>query len=327
VNPLSAIYGAVVSVRNALYDRGWSRANRLEGPVVSIGNLSVGGSGKTPFLIMLGELLQQRGISFDVLSRGYRRRTRGVAIVNPNGTAAEFGDEPLLIARRLGVKVIVGKNRYQAGELAEEVSGPQLHLLDDGFQHRKLARDFDIVLVSSGDAEDSLLPIGRLREPLASLARAHAVVLTNDDAVPDNVVQLRKRAAHASNQGIPRVWRVRRDIVPPTTSEPCFAFCGIARPGNFFSQLRAAEVTVAGTRSFRDHHRYSAADVRELLDSRQRFGASLFVTTEKDAINLGDHLLALHPLQVVPVRMRLEDANAALDAMLAAIAGRTKTAT
>lgn len=327
MNPLSALYGAVVATRNALYDHGIPTTDRLEGPVVSIGNLSVGGSGKTPFLILLGELLQQRGIAFDVLSRGYRRKTTGVAIVQPNGTAAEFGDEPLLIARRLGVKVIVGKNRYPAGELAEELSGPQLHLLDDGFQHRKLSRDFDIVLVSSGDAKDSLLPIGRLREPLASLARAHAVVLTNDDSLPHNVVDHRNKGAYASNQGTPQIWRVRRDIVPPTTSEPCFAFCGIARPDSFLAQLRAAGVTLAGTRSFRDHQRYSAADVQEMLKSRQQSGASLFVTTEKDAINLGDHLLALHPLQVVPVRMRLEDADAALDAMLAAIGTRTKTAT
>src|SRR5208282_4737298 len=111
---------------------------------------------KTPFLILLGEFLKQRGITFDVLSRGYRRETQGVAIVDPSGTARDFGDEPLLIARKLGVHVIVGEDRRQAGEMAEATFGPQFHLLDDGFQHRRLARDFDIVMATSADAQGSL---------------------------------------------------------------------------------------------------------------------------------------------------------------------------
>ncbi len=153
--------------------------SRLRGPVVSIGNLSVGGSGKTPFVLLLGELLKARGIKFDILSRGYGRKTRGVALVDPAGSARDFGDEPLLMARRLNVPVIVGEYRYAAGVFAEKKFGPQLHLLDDGFQHRSLARDFDIVLVTPEDARDRLLPAGRLREPLSSLRRADAVVLTS----------------------------------------------------------------------------------------------------------------------------------------------------
>src|SRR5271166_1388739 len=180
VNPLSALFGAAVCVRNELYDRGLITVQRLQGPVVSIGNLTVGGSGKTPFLILLGDLLKQRGIAFDVLSRGYRRQTQGVAMVDPGGSARDFGDEPLLIARKLGVPVVVGEDRHSAGVTAEATFGPQLHLLDDGFQHRRLARDFDIVLVTATDAQDSLLPAGRLREPVSSLSRADAVVLTND---------------------------------------------------------------------------------------------------------------------------------------------------
>ena len=109
----------------------------LQAPVVSIGSISAGGAGKTPFLIMLGELLKDRGLAFDVLSRGYGRRTKGVALVDPNGTPQEFGDEPLLIARKLGVPVIVGEDRYAAGQFAEQKFGPQAHLLDDGFQHRR----------------------------------------------------------------------------------------------------------------------------------------------------------------------------------------------
>ncbi len=315
MNPLSALYGAAVHVRNQLYDRGMIAVQRLQGPVVSIGNLVAGGSGKTPFLILLGELLQQRGIAFDVLSRGYRRQTQGVAIVDPSGLARDFGDEPLLIARKLGVHVVVGEDRLQAGELAEATFGPQLHLLDDGFQHRRLARDFDIVLVTSTDAQDSLLPTGRLREPIASLSRADAVVLTND--TPADGLPLRNQL----------VWRVRRDIVPPETLDPCFAFCGIARPERFFEQLQAAQVVLAGTRSFRDHHRYTDADVADLQRLRQQAGANLFVTTEKDAVNLGALLQALQPIHTVRVRMQWENAGAALDAMLAAIAERRQRAT
>ena len=155
-----------MALRNRLYDSGTLRTHKLQGPVVSIGSISAGGAGKTPFLIMLGELLKQRGIAFDVLSRGYGRKTKGVRLVDPQGSPQEFGDEPLLIARKLGVPVIVGEDRYAAGQLAEAKFGPQVHLLDDGFQHRRLARDFDIVLVTRRELRDTLLPSGRLREPL-----------------------------------------------------------------------------------------------------------------------------------------------------------------
>jgi len=286
------MFGAGVSLRNRLYDRGTIRSFRLQAPVVSIGSLSAGGAGKTPFLIMLGRLLKQRGLAFDVLSLGYGRRTVGVALVDPTGSPQEFGDEPLLIARKLGAPVIVGEDRYAAGKFAEEKFGLQVHLLDDGFQHRRLARDFDIVLVTDRDLQDSLLPVGRLREPLSSLSRATAIVLM-DGAASDRV-SLRKSQL---------VLRVSRSIVPPETSEACFAFCGIARPQNFFADLRNVGVRVAGMREFRDHHVYSAADIQLLLRLRQQSGATAFVTTEKDAVNLGGHLSRLQPIHLVRVCM------------------------
>lgn len=295
MNPLSALFGAGVAVRNQLYDGGTLRAKRLQGPVVSIGSISAGGAGKTPFLIMLGELLKSRGIAFDVLSRGYGRRTKGVAFVDPAGSPEEFGDEPLLVARKLGVPVVVGEDRYAAGQFAEEKFGPQAHLLDDGFQHRRLARDFDVVLVTDKDLHDSFLPIGRLRELLSSLLRASAIVLM--DGVASEQIPVRAGQS---------VWRVSRGIVPPETREPCFAFCGIARPEGFFSELRKSGLQLAGMRKFRDHHGYSAADVQLLLQLRQRSGAKEFVITEKDEVNLGRHLAQLQPIHVVPVRMQFE---------------------
>lgn len=249
MNPLASIYGAGVGLRNALYDRRILPTRRLRGPVISVGNLSVGGSGKTPFVLLLGELLKLRGTNFDVLSRGYGRRTKGVALVDPGGAAVSFGDEPLLIARKLGIPVILGEDRYDAGIFAEKMFGPQLHFLDDGFQHRELARDFDIVLITPDDTRDRLLPAGRLREPLRSLARADAVVLTSG------------AAADALPLHDQLVWRVRRGILPKDIPSRPVAFCGIARPQSFFLQLRTAGIEPAAQAVYRDHHAYTEHDV------------------------------------------------------------------
>jgi tetraacyldisaccharide 4'-kinase len=312
LNPLSAIYGGVVGARNALYDRGWMRSRSLQGPVISVGNLSTGGSGKTPFVILLGELLQARGIRFDVLSRGYGRKSRGVLLVDPGGLPRDFGDEPLLIARRLQTAVVVGEDRYEAGRFAESRFGSQIHVLDDGFQHRGLSRDFDIVLVIPDDARDRLLPGGRLREPLRSLQRADAVVLANG-ASPESFPLAGKR-----------VWRVRQGIVTQDVPPRPIVFCGIARPQNFLLQLRAAGIDPVAEAFFRDHQAYKEEDVRDLLQLRQRSGAGGFVTTEKDAVKLGGYLAALAPLAVVPVKMELADAANAVDTMLRMIEERRR---
>jgi tetraacyldisaccharide 4'-kinase len=314
LNPLSGIYGGVVRARNALYDRGLLRPRRLQGPVACVGNLSAGGSGKTPFVILLGELLKARGINFDVLSRGYGRRSRGVRLVDPAGLPREFGDEPLLIARKLQVPVVVGEDRYDAGRFAESKFGTQLHLLDDGFQHRALARDFDIVLITPQDANDRLLPSGRLREPLHSLRRADAIVLASG------------ASAESFSIDGKLIWRLRRGIVPVNVPPRPLVFCGIARPENFVLQLRAANIEPVAEAFYRDHHAYSEKDIRDLRELKQRSEAGGFVTTEKDAVNLGGYLSALAPLAVVPVKMELSDAANALDTMLHKIAERRRQA-
>lgn len=278
--------------------------------MVSIGNLSVGGSGKTPFVLLLGELLKARGLKFDILSRGYGRKTHGVLLVDPAGSPHDFGDEPLLMARRLNIPVIVGESRYAAGVFAEKKFGPQLHLLDDGFQHRALARDFDIVLVTPDDARDRLLPAGRLREPLTSVRRADAVVLTS--GASPGAFPLEHKL----------VWKARRGIAPTNIPARPVVFCGIARPKNFVAQLRTAGIEPVAEAFYRDHHAYTEQDVRDLLNLRQRSEADGFVTTEKDAVNLGGYLAALDPLAVVPVKMELADAANAMDTMLAMIAER-----
>src|SRR5208282_1900496 len=189
-----------------------------------------------------------------------------------------------------------------------------IHLLDDGFQHRALARDFDIVLVTPEDARDGLLPGGRLREPLQSLERADSVVL----------------ASGATAESFPlaskTIWRVRRgiatqDLAPDILARPV-VFCGIARPRNFLLQLRTAGVDPVAEAFFRDHHAYTEKDVHDLLELRQRSECDGFVTTEKDAVNLGGYLDALAPLAVVPVKMELADADNAVDTMLRVIEER-----
>ena len=310
MNPLTGLYGAAVALRNGLFDRGILPSRRLEKPVISVGNLAAGGAGKTPFVIALGELLQARGIPFDVLSRGYRRRTRGVLVVDPEGAAADFGDEPLLIARRLGVPVVVGESRYQAGRLAEQKFRSQLHILDDGFQHRSLHRDFDIVLLTVGDLHDRLLPSGRLREPVSSLKRADAVVLAQDDP-----------AEHPALQGR-LVWRMKREILLPSVPSNPVVFCGIARPQQFFAQVRAAGITPAAEVVFRDHHAYDKRDIERLLAMRRELGSAGFLTTEKDAVNLGPLRVELEPVAIVMLKLTLDRPADLLDTILATIAER-----
>lgn len=307
---LGRVYGAAVGTRNHLYDRGLLPVRRLAGPVVSVGNISAGGAGKTPFVILLGELLKQRGVSFDVLSRGYGRATRGVRLVNPNGSAEEFGDEPLLIGRRLDCPVVVGESRYQGGLFAEQRFGPQLHILDDGFQHRALARDLDIVLLTPEDLKDSMLPAGRLREPLHSLSRADVMVMSGESEAS---------TLHFSGKPI---WRIRRDIEISGSPDLPVVFCGIARPKRFVDQLRSKGIKPVAEKFYRDHHAYSESDIDDLLRLKTQSNADGFITTEKDVVNLAPHISRLGTTAIAKVTMEITDPPDALDAVLRFIRNR-----
>ncbi len=317
MNPLSVLFGAGVAVRNAFYDHGILKQQRLHGPVVSIGNLCVGGTGKTPFTQLLGDLLIQRGIEFDVLSRGYGRESTGIKVVDPDGLPQEFGDEPLLLAKYFAAKkpdnppkVIVGADRYEAGRFAEQKFGPKLHVLDDGFQHRRLARDFDIVLLAPDDADQVLLPVGRLREPLTALKRAHAVVAT--DEVNIQVFPVVP----------PFVWRVDRDIALPeqiNRGMRVLAFCAIARPHRFFKDLRRHGLEPVAELTFRDHHRYAAPDVEKIVRESASSRADCCVTTIKDMMNLGNLVHRLAPLYAVRLSLKLREADSALEEILTVV--------
>jgi tetraacyldisaccharide 4'-kinase len=300
--PLVPLYAA-----GAVLRRVGLKPKRLEWPVISVGNLSTGGTGKTPFTTALAKLLLGKGIRVDVLSRGYGRSGTEAAEVVFGGSAQKYGDEPLLIARETGVRVYVAAQRSQAGWLAEAVAAEQglengIHLLDDGFQHRQLARDVDIVLVNSGDLEDWLLPAGNLREGVGALKRATVLAVpVEDDAA---VVRLRELGLSQP------VWRFRREMDIPEVPGPVVAFCGIARPEQFFSGLEQTGVRIAARHAFRDHHRFGARDLDLLRKLVRDAGAHGLITTAKDHVRLGGLGLEREraaPLYTAGLRVVMED--------------------
>jgi tetraacyldisaccharide 4'-kinase len=310
--PLSLVYASVMRARNARFDR--TPPLRLRWPVVSIGNLSVGGAGKTPLVICLARLLQREGYGPAVLSRGYGRSRPAVERVDAAGSADQFGDEPLLIARSTGVPVYVGSSRYEAGLLAEsELDGQGVHLLDDGFQHRQLARDLDIVVMHRSDLQQRLLPAGRLREPLASLRRAGVVVLRQEDAELETTLRVNNTRPEC------RFWRVRRTLALASPVQRAVAFCAVARPAEFFAGLAAVGAGLVEQMRFRDHHRYTMADIDRLAELGRRVGCDAFVTTAKDEVKLDAamrlRLNTVAPLQTAALTVEIEDEKAALDDM------------
>jgi tetraacyldisaccharide 4'-kinase len=310
-DPLTWTFAQLVKARNARYDSGRAPVQRLRLPVISVGNLSVGGSGKTPFVQTLGRWLRAQGIGYDVLSRGYGRSSKGVLRVDPTGPASRYGDEPLLLARTLEAPVYVGEERYLAGLAAEAAQGPEVHrtrvhILDDGFQHRQLHRDFDIVLLGHGDLRASLLPFGRLREPLSALGRASAVV------APEDLAALLAE---------PNVWHIRRRLVlqEPVPTRP-LAFCGLAQPRQFWQSLNDIGIYPVGTFAFGDHHRYNAKDIALLQRLARQHDANGFVTTEKDRVKLDGLGLDSEVGAVASpaLTLELENANARFTGMLEA---------
>lgn len=295
------------------------RVRRLEWPVVSVGNLSTGGSGKTPLTMELGRLLGQAGAGVDILSRGYGRKSDGAARVNPEGSAEEFGDEPLLMARRTGLPVYVARQRYEAGLLAEREcagsGGLRVHLLDDGMQHRQLHRDVEIVLLNRRDWQDCLLPAGNLREPLKAIRRASVL------AIPEDEAELEDESRAKGFTGI--IWRIKRTMTVSAAlakcgvkmGEPVAAFCGIAMPERFFHGLSSSGTQVAARVAFPDHHAYSLHDLKKIIEVSRHAGAKALLTTEKDLARLGARRQLIEdamPVAAVELKMEIRDADAAL---------------
>ena len=325
--PLTSLYGMALGMRRRFFHWGWLKQYRLENPVISVGSVSAGGAGKTPVVLMLARMLRHRGYDVRILSRGYKRSSSKVARVEPFDDAAWHGDEPVLLAQRSGVPVYVGADRYEAGVMAEQAEPSAnliVHLLDDGFQHRRLERDVDIVLLTQADVEDTLLPAGNLREPLAAVAKADVVVLREEEAD-----SLRSVVGGLSvGKTAPAIWVVRRSLslgeggAVALPSRP-FAFCGIARPESFTKMLAAHGYEPMDMMIFPDHHGYHEGDVRRLLERARLVEANGFVTTEKDAVKLTpiirDHLGAIGPIVVARLSVELVDEQESLSQLIAMV--------
>jgi len=281
---MSRVFGKLVATRARLYEKGILPVYRLHHPVISVGNLTVGGTGKTPLVIELARQFRDLGYRPVILSRGYRRKSRGIVIVGrgdgPEVDQTQSGDESQLMAIRLpGVAVVVGGDRYRAGCHAEAERLGNLFILDDGFQHRRLHRDVDIVTIDPIEwaGDDRLLPQGRWREPRSALQRAHAACVqvvpgsgTTDLGLPAFEIETVVEGISRNGQVLP---------VSELAGTPVTAFAGIAKPERFFDLLESLGLTLAEKVVFRDHHRFTSSDLRGL-------GGQTHITTEKDAIRM-----------------------------------------
>ncbi len=298
------LYELGVQARIALYRRGFFRTNKLNAPVISVGNLTVGGTGKTPCVAFLANFLRGEGHEVAILSRGYKRDSTGRIEVS-NGkevlsSPRESGDEPYLLARSCpGVRVVVDRNRYTAGRWLEERTGVSIFVLDDGFQHLQLARDLNLLLIDAREPLDlvELVPFGRLREPLTGIGRADAVIVTHANR-PLNRNDLENKISRFSREETPYFYahhqmsRLRRldqegEICVSTfASRPVAAISGIAQPEGFIANLSRLGMRVLLRRDFPDHHRYTNEEVLEVARKARSAGAQAIITTEKDAANL-----------------------------------------
>lgn len=323
--PLSWLYGFFTTVRNFLYDVRIFRATAVAVPVICVGNLTAGGSGKTPIVEHVVGMLLPRGVRVGVVSRGYRRMTRGTVVVSDgrtvHATVASGGDEPVQIARKFpSACVVVDENRARGATVAIRECGAEVIVLDDGFQHRSLKRDLDIVVVDADNPpqETWFLPAGMRREPLSALKRAGAIIISrwSDEKGPrvGSFVGHRTDApqfkARFSAKSLVRVGGGARRPVENARGLSCVAFCGIARPLGFKSTLEHLGVHLKTIRFFPDHHSYTREELEDLESTLAGAQAECLITTEKDAVRLADgakDFLARCPVYYVEIETRISD--------------------
>lgn len=297
---LAVVYGAVTRVRNGLYDRGVLRSVKSELPVISVGNITVGGNGKTPLCLWLVQQLREAGHRPVILSRGYGGRKRGPYRVKEGDQPGEVGDEPLLLAERSHCPVYIARSRAAgAAQIAQDGAG-DLIVLDDGFQHRRLRRDVDIVSIFAGTEKaitefvaGALLPFGRFRESREAALRRASLVVISDRAIsrePQKLQPVDERLL-AIIPPTAKVFRAALDFAgvwslssgEEVRSQPVHALAAIANPEGFFASLERVGFTIIQKHVFRDHHAFSEEEVRALLEEHP---GALFVCTEKDAVKL-----------------------------------------
>jgi len=300
-SPLSALYGRILEGRARRYATGRRQSHRLASPVVSVGNITMGGTGKTPFVEFLARRFRFEGRRPAILSRGYGRAGSGVVVVSegsgPRVSPEEGGDEPVELARRLpGVVVVVARRRVDAARAASGL-GADLFLLDDGYQHLEVQRDVDLLLLDAREpfGRGEFPPFGRLREPLSALARADAVVFTRvKPGLPsrESLAEVSRRNPTASiftarirAQGI---WDESGSSIETQAfaRRRLIAVCGVANPASFAAALSDLDLIPEETLVFRDHHRYRARDLALIRSVAERTKSACVVTTEKDAVKL-----------------------------------------
>jgi tetraacyldisaccharide 4'-kinase len=301
--PLSLLYGGAVRFRTWLYAKDWLKQKRLNAPVISVGNVTTGGTGKTPMVIWLANKFLADGKRVGILSRGY---------LGSGGTS----DEVEIMKQHLRERAAfgVGKNRYAEGRRLEK-EGIEVFLLDDGFQHRQLARDYDIVLIDATQPfrQETLLPAGSLREPTSAVNRADLVIFTRTNHAPGaiwampHLPQFPVFPARTKLIGFRRVGSNRGGFSSIDESVgPFFAFCGIGNPDGFFSDLAEWKIPLAGKVTFRDHHRYTASDTSTIEKMAEQLRAKALVTTEKDEQNLGSSTFG-RPVYVAVIALEVPD--------------------
>lgn len=320
---LSYFYLLVVSIRNWLYDHKIFKETKLSCPVISVGNITVGGTGKTPCVIMLARMLQRNGFQPAVISRGYGGKSVQPVNILSDGhqillDSETAGDEPFLMARALqGVPVITGAARKMTGQVAINQFGANVLICDDAMQHRQIFRDINLVLFDSGDLKrrKNVLPLGKLREPITQLKRADALLLTRvDEARPaDQAV-----AELIGNRNIPVFLSIHqpKDMVREDGGDPIplsvlagkkiCAFCGIARPDSFKKILTDSGAIIQAFDVFSDHHRFSAGELELIRGQFIKGGADYLLTTEKDAMRLHHHSWFLKGVFMVRIEIEIK---------------------
>jgi tetraacyldisaccharide 4'-kinase len=322
--PLSALYSAAIRARLAAYSRGLLSASHLDAPVISVGNLTVGGTGKTPLVEKICRVLADQGRKVCILTRGYRRENPRERVLVSDGKAIkanekESGDEAFLLAENLlgTAAVISDANRLAAGRWAKQELGVDTFVLDDGFQHLQIHRDLNVVVIDATDpwGGHELLPLGRLREPISGLKRADCAVITraangNLPALREELEQLMKGRPVLVTRMAPAALKTVSGSLTKLTDlpQPVAPFCGVGNPVSFFSLLQSAGVNLVAPRPFADHHRYTQKDINNIINEALQSGAKSVITTAKDAVKIRDLDFSL-PCYVQEIEVVFEDEN------------------
>jgi tetraacyldisaccharide 4'-kinase len=328
---LGGLYAGVAGVRRRWYERHPEARRRLTRPVISVGNLSVGGTGKTPLAMMIAEWLLAQGERPAIVSRGYKRAdpVDGVVVVSDGqrvlADLSHAGDEPLMMARAVPRAIVcVAEERHLAGVIAERRLGATVHILDDGFQHVQLARDFDVLVTSPGEITSGRpLPLGRLRESRDAAARADFVVVVNADIATARAEawELGVSAYAAAHRTLGHPGAAGCGWVRPGAGGASgaggapgaagaslgVAVAGIGNPAQFFAMLRSAGYRVETTMAFADHHRYTPSDVARIAAATQAAGATVVWTTQKDAVRFEPLGQLPFSLMAIPMRLRVDN--------------------